>query len=483
VFESVESVQVADPAALATALFTLTDDEIADLTAEQAEALVLASQRVVSAAAARQRSAMETVARRCDERCERAAADAVGLGIRRQHLSGQALAAGSLAALLHVSPRTMSTRIDQARRVVCALPQVQALAWAGDLEPYRVDAVVAESAAAPPDRLHEFEARVLDGGIAETSCAALRRRARRSADRCAPDDAVRLVALARRRSNVRVRPGECSGMTRLVADLPTPVALRVWHAVDGLAAEYARAQPGLAMGVARADALSDLVEANATISTTIELVAPIDRARSTWRPGGVGAQCLLDPRDEADEPTAEWVSPSGKGVYADPGGCEELDDGILHDHGGDLWFVSSHTEVPVVGSLLPDDVVTLLTDPDVTIRLARSHPDTGAVDGQDPKTYRPGAATARAVRSRDGTCRFPGCATAARRCQLDHVVRHPDGPTSVDNLQSLCATHHGFKHHAGWQVEMDSRGVCTWTAPDGRIHTTWPLDRHGHRAA
>ncbi|TPG14744.1 hypothetical protein EAH86_14305 [Pedococcus bigeumensis] len=46
--------------------------------------------------------------------------------------------------------------------------------------------------------------------------------------------------------------------------------------MDGLAAEYARAQPSLRIGAARADALADLVAANATISTTIELVAPID---------------------------------------------------------------------------------------------------------------------------------------------------------------------------------------------------------------
>ena len=167
----------------------LTDEQIADLSVEQAEALALASQRVVSAVAARQRSAMETVVRRCDERIEAEAADAVLAGARRPHLSGQALAAGSLAALLHVSPRTMSTRVDHARRVVCALPQVQALAWSGDLEPYRVDAVVAESLAAPAHRLHEFEARVLEGDITELPCAALRRRARRAADRCAPDDA------------------------------------------------------------------------------------------------------------------------------------------------------------------------------------------------------------------------------------------------------------------------------------------------------
>ena len=469
--------QAADPAALAGALFVLTDDEIADLSVEEAEALVLATQRVVSAVTARQRSAMETVARRCDERSELDAADAVaaGAGARRPHLSGQALAAGSLAALLHVSPRTMSTRLDHARRVVCALPQVQALAWSGDLEPYRVDAVVAESAAAPAARLHEFEARVLEGGITEVSCAALRRRARRAADRCAPDDAAHLAELARGRSDVRVRPGECTGMTRLVADLPTPVAMRVWHAVDGLAAEYARAQPGVRMGVARADALADLVEANAAISTTIELVAPIDSAGGHGPDAGVSTDCLT-------QPTEEW-DPEPDGGDVDLGGCEELDDGLLHDHEDHVWFVSSHTEVPLLGSLLPSDVVALLNDPDVTIRLARCDSVTGAIRWQDPQTYRPGAATARAVRSRDGTCRFPGCATAARRCQLDHVVRHPDGPTTVTNLQSLCATHHGFKHHAGWQVEMDELGVCTWTAPDGRTHTTLPMDRHGYQAA
>ena len=256
---SVKAVQAADPAALAHAVFALTDEQIADLTAEEAEAVAVASQRVVNAVTARQRSAMETVVRRCEERLEAEAADAAAAGARRPHLSGQALAAGSLAALLHVSPRTMATRVDQARRVVCALPAVQALAWAGDLEPYRVDAVVAESMAAPAARLHEFEARVLEGGITEMSCAALRQRARRAADRCAPDDAAHHAALARRRSDVRVRPGECAGMSRLEADLPTPVAMRIWGAVDGLAGEYARAQPGQRIGALRADALADLV--------------------------------------------------------------------------------------------------------------------------------------------------------------------------------------------------------------------------------
>lgn len=36
--------------------------------------------------------------------------------------------------------------------------------------------------------------------------------------------------------------------------------------------------------------------------------------------------------------------------------------------------------------------------------------------------YRPSTALARLVRARDGHCRFPGCTTPARSCDLDHVV-------------------------------------------------------------
>jgi hypothetical protein len=510
-FESVGAVAGSDPAVLAAALFAVADEDIAAMTLGQAEALTLAAQRVMGAVAARQRSAVETVARRCEQRCERETADAAAAGRRLPHLSGDQLAAGSLAPLLHVSPRTMLTRVEHARRVVCALPGVQALAWSGALEPYRVDAVVRESLAAPPTRLHEFEARVLEGGITDLPCAALRARARRCADRCAPTEAGQAGEAARTRREVRVRPGECSGMTRLVADLPTPTALRLWGAVDALAAQYARAQPGLLMGAARADALADLVGANATISTTIELVTPIQRqapgSLTGFRPAA-STHCLgpdptaprgtsstdpatpdpatPDPATDTDADTdadADAAAAAPAGWFVDVGGCEELDDGILHDHDGDLWFVSAHTEVPTLGSLLPADIVALLTDPDTTVRLAGTDPATGAVRWQDPTTYRPGARTARAVRSRDGTCRFPGCATPARRCQLDHVTRHPDGPTQVTNLQTLCATHHAFKHHAGWHVDMDPHGVCTWTAPAGRTHTTWPTDRHHYPRA
>jgi hypothetical protein len=471
-FEDVTAVTDLEPAVLAELVFGLSDEAIAALGLAEAEALVAATQRVVNAVAARQASAVETVARRCDERCEQEAADLAARGGRPFHTTGDQVAAASLAALLHVAPRTMSSRVARARRLVCALPDLQRLAWAGDLEPYRVDAVVHESGAVDPARLGEFEARLLEADVSALPTSLLRRRARACAVRCAPDDAAVLADRARARRGVRVQPGDLPGMTRLVADLPTATAWRLWGAIDGLAAEYVRASPGTLVGAARAEALSDLIEAHATIATTVELVAPIDCEVRAGRRPRLGSRCATRARAAVDDPARDAQ-----------GDCEELGDGILHQHGDLSWFVSGATHVPTMGSLLPADIVALLADPDVTVRLARTDQLTGAVRWQDPTAYRPTARTSRAVRSRDGTCRFPGCGTPARRCQLDHVVRFPEGRTQVSNLQSLCATHHGFKHHAGWTVEMDTVGVCTWTAPDGRTHVTWPLDRHDRHAA
>ena len=120
----------------------------------------------------------------------------------------------------------------------------------------------------------------------------------------------------------------------------------------------------------------------------------------------------------------------------------------------------------------------LLSDPDVTLRLARLDPDGSIV--QDPTTYRPSASVRRRVRSRDGGCRFPGCYTPARNTDLDHVIAFPHGPTDPANLVCLCRTHHGFKHHGGWTLSLAADGTATWRAPDGRSWVTEPRP-HGIR--
>ena len=140
---------------------------------------------------------------------------------------------------------------------------------------------------------------------------------------------------------------------------------------------------------------------------------------------------------------------------------------LARDRHGRVWFVPKAAIAAPVGLLLPAQVNAILADPDTIIRLGVAHPHTGAVEQLDERTYRPGAKLARLVRARDGTCRYPGCATPPARCDLDHVIAYPAGATSAANLQTLCRTHHGFKHHGGWTVTMTPEGVCTWTAPNG----------------
>ena len=134
--------------------------------------------------------------------------------------------------------------------------------------------------------------------------------------------------------------------------------------------------------------------------------------------------------------------------------------------------------------LIPTEALTrLLTDPDTRFRAVLHDPDTGGLLAVDARVYRPGEATARFVRRRDGTCRFPGCATPADRSDIDHVTTFATGgDTSPPNLITLCRRHHRLKHHGGWTLTMTPTGVATWTNGIGQRYHTHPLD-HRHLAA
>jgi hypothetical protein len=85
------------------------------------------------------------------------------------------------------------------------------------------------------------------------------------------------------------------------------------------------------------------------------------------------------------------------------------------------------------------------------------------------------------VLARDRTCRGPGCRSPADRCDLDHTVPWPTGPTSPANLRALCRSHHRLKTHTDTTHSAhDHGGGHTWTLPSGRTYTREPepvLDR------
>jgi hypothetical protein len=95
--------------------------------------------------------------------------------------------------------------------------------------------------------------------------------------------------------------------------------------------------------------------------------------------------------------------------------------------------------------------------------------------------YTPSRALADFVRARDLTCRFPHCDVPATRCDVDHTIAYPHGPTCASNLKALCRFHHLLKTFwggpRGWRDRQLPDGDVIWTAPSGQSYTTHPGSR------
>jgi hypothetical protein len=86
--------------------------------------------------------------------------------------------------------------------------------------------------------------------------------------------------------------------------------------------------------------------------------------------------------------------------------------------------------------------------------------------------YAPTVEIADTVRARDPVCTFPGCGVPASRCDLDHAVPHPRGPTAVTNLGPRSRRCHRLKTAALWRCRtlLDRSGHVSaheWTSPLG----------------
>ena len=84
--------------------------------------------------------------------------------------------------------------------------------------------------------------------------------------------------------------------------------------------------------------------------------------------------------------------------------------------------------------------------------------------------YRPTAKTLEFIRWRNLTCRWPGCDRPVERCDIDHTVPHPGGPTHPSNNKPYCRTQdwvntlnsHCKSYHdlpAGRSVQLSHRGL------------------------
>ena len=310
----------------------------------------------------------------------------------------------------------------------------------GRLDGYRAGVVAVELAEVPAD-VAETVVAALDPHLGVEPAPALRRRCRRLLARISPDLLRRRAERARRETGLRRWVAE-PGVDAWWGTFPSEDAASAWAAIDELARQYVA--DGVCPGIdrARAKALTDLVTAHATVTTTVTLTVPAGGhagldGRTTDRDRGADDGDLVEVRglrpSEASLVSRAWVV--GHLAPGGPAGAGPVPATLPCDPGS--------------GALLDATVAT---------------------------AYRPPHRLAALVRRRDGRCRFPGCSVAARFCDLDHVRPWPTGPTAADNLACLCRRHHRIKQRAGWRVRMLPGALLEWSRPD-RQGAHDPADR------
>ena len=169
-FESgVDEVAVTDVAALATTLLGLTAEDVLGGDLASAQAVVAATQRVLNAVSAVQVLGIEAWSRRTGEElaADRARWGAVQPGRpypgpRDEH----EFMDSELAPVLHVAPRTAQRTYEAARTLCAVLPVTLAAMRAGDLEPYRAQAITQEVPRLRPEVCAEVERTLFPGSCA-----------------------------------------------------------------------------------------------------------------------------------------------------------------------------------------------------------------------------------------------------------------------------------------------------------------------------
>ena len=276
---TVAAVQATDPATLAGALFRVSQDALAAMSADEAECVVAATQRILNAVTARQSAALtryteHVLATRDTQRAARAAS---GEPAPAGQPTPVQEAAAALAPILRIAPRTMTTRIHTGQ-TLAELPRTAALGWAGDLEPYRASVITGAARHVGHEQLSEFEARLHHGDITDLPGSRLKTRANLIATRLAPapdpDDPDQDAPASVADRQVRIGPGEQAGLTKWDALLPTDSSLSMCAAIESLAAQYRQDNPQLSVGQSRADALVDLILSDVQVTTTATLIIP-----------------------------------------------------------------------------------------------------------------------------------------------------------------------------------------------------------------
>ena len=375
-------------------------------------------------------------------------------------------------------------------------PRVRDLVLAGDLPAASAHKVVDACAGLDAEACAAVDAD-LAPGLAGLDPASVTSTARRVATRVAADQVAAQAARNRRARTVEVRPSD-DGLTAWWALLPTAESAAMWSAVNELAGEHRRDDPGLGLDEARADALTDLVLRNVTVSASVTLGVPVvtgaEETGSACGPRTPDRIQLDDDDTVVDHATGE-VTRVGDLRPADREALSTIELPAPDDPCGGLGAALPEGSraavtaevVPGLGvsgvalaglGWVPADVVAgLLRTLPVEVARAVLDADTGTLVSTTASAYRPPKELRKFVTTRDGRCRMWGCARPAAHVDLDHTRPWPRGSTSPRNLVALCRRHHRMKQRGRWRYRLHPDGTVTWVSSTGATRTTEPQHR------
>ena len=406
------------------------------------------------------------------------------------------------------------------------LPATRELLASGQITEYKAILVLEQATLLDDAGKTRLDERMATRLVDKTTTQ-IRRAAARAVQAIDPSAAVRRRARAHKDRGVWFTPQPETGMTQLTAILPAADASlleqRLRHLAETaktpgdtrtLAARMADVlvdlsllnphtrhpdvcrhdQPAAHSGPAGTDsaATTDTQPTTSAVGTRTDTAATTDTGRSTDSRTTSGAGEAEETEDgagyaHADEPASKgdrdehgWRDGDGADL---PGtGCQHAVDTPTVIHvtvSADTLLGQGHEPAHLAGYGPIDAALArrLAHDHNATWRRILTDPVTGAVLDVGHTSYRPPADLHRHVRTRDRSCRFPGCLRDASRCQQDHTIPYArGGRTAAHTLGELCTHHHRLKHHAGWQLYQPSPGTFEWTTPTGARHTVRPGD-------
>ncbi len=346
-----------------------------------------------------------------------------------------------VALAVGVAPVSASKRINEALLVRERYPLTFAALSAGLLGMTAVRYVLAEASAVADDRVEQVERRVL----AEVGRPRGLRLGDMSADEVAdiPVDDVAVLA-------GHATPGRVQKWVR-----------RAVVQVDRAAARRVRAQAGSSATVQLTPGSGDGMAWLGTYVPEEQALAGYQRIDDLARARMLGEDVDSDRLGVTRSQVFMDLLLGGRpGETPAPVNIEVLVDREGVPHAGRLGPVIPTTVEGLfeLAALTGGKAVTRVVEP---VRCPGEHHQGGA---DDP--YVPSTAMRRTVQVRDIACIFPGCTRAADRCELDHTVPWPHGPTCPCNLAALCKHHHRLKHRdPGWRLVNHGNGHLVWTTP------------------